>query len=32
MSEGEANEERAHLMTLAALFEVRQKVRLSLPN
>ncbi len=32
VSESEANEERAHLMALATLFEVRQKVRLSLPN
>jgi hypothetical protein len=32
VSESEAAEERAHLMTLATLYEVRQKVRLSLPN
>jgi hypothetical protein len=32
VSESEANEERAHLMALATLYEVRQKVRLSLPN
>ncbi len=32
VSEREADEERAHLMALAALFEVRQKIKLSLLN
>lgn len=32
VSEDEANEERAHLIALAALYEVRQKVKLSLPS
>ncbi|HTJ92867.1 MAG TPA: hypothetical protein VL424_07125 [Pararobbsia sp.] len=32
VSEAEANEERANLITLAALYEVRQKIKLSLPS
>lgn len=32
VSEAEANEERAHLIALATLYEVRQKIKLSLSS